>query len=157
MPLGIPVPPKSIVEHNLPAWLEQCVFMTPLDDITSTFSTGEYVLENAVPNVIYVGIGYRLITPFTAASDDVFPEIWFGDSGEHKRFGVLNAQHLTDTEFFGSGFLPIFYEDTSTDPANITAYVHWAGGEAPTAGTVELWLQYRANSESARRINVRAR
>ena len=168
MPQGIPVIPRSVVEI-LPDWLEMASFTVKLDTITSTFSTGEYVLENLPEGGIYLQeIGYRLITPFETASDDLFPEIWFGDTAEHKRFGALTAQHLTDTEFYGSGVIPLNFEDTSTGGVGtLTAYINWGFGARVaaddstaalvTAGEVELWLTYRANSERVQKRGKRAK
>ena len=148
MPQGIFVPPRSVVEASLPAWLEMATYTVQLDTITSTFSTGEYVMEFFPPDSItLLGIGYRLVTAFTAASDDVFPEIHFGDTAEHDRFFALNAANLASTEFGGQpGFMPVFYQDTSSDGMTLTAFINWAAGEAPTAGELELWMQYRVRS-----------
>ena len=156
MPQGIPEFPRSVTEI-LPDWLEMAEYTVKLDTITSTFSTGEYTMEYLPESILITGLGYRLITPFTAASDDVFPEIWFGDTAEHKRYCVLNAQQLSSTEFFGGGQIPLFYEDTSTGGGTLTAYIHWAAGEAPTAGEVDLWLKYRAKSERVQKRGKRAK
>ena len=156
MPQGIPVPPRSAIEI-LPDWLEMMVYNVPLDSINFDTSTGEIILEFLPDGIVLQSIDYKLVTPFTAASDDVFPEIWFGDTDEHKRFGVLNSQQLTDTEFYGSGSLPIFFDSTSTGETSLTAYVHWASGQAPTAGELELRLTYRANSGRLAKRGKRAK
>jgi hypothetical protein len=148
MPLGVFVPPRSVVEASLPAWLEMANYTTQLDSITSTFSTGEFIMEYFPPDSITIlGIGWRLVTAFTAASDDVFPVIYFGDTAEHNRFFSLNIVQLGDTEFGGQpGFAPLYFQDTSSDGMSLTAFIDWAGGEAPTAGDLELWLTYRVRS-----------
>ena len=153
MPQGIFVPPRSVVEAKLPAWLEMATYTVQLDTITSTFSTGEYIMEYFPPDSItLLGIGYRLVTPFSfndAANVGYasFPEIWFGDTTEHKLFGVLSLAELISTDWFGSGFLPIFYQDTSSDGMTLTATIHNENQAAFSSdGELELWMQYRVRS-----------
>jgi len=163
MPQGIFVPPRSVVEASLPAWLEMATYTVPLDSISTANSTGEITLEYFPPDsILLLGIGWRLITAFSAASDDLFPELWFGDTADPKRFGGLNSIQLTDTGMsdFGSvatGFLPIFYQDTSSDGMTLAAWWSLGAGARVAAddtgaatildtGELELWCQYRVRS-----------
>ena len=146
-PKGVFEPPRSILEANIPDWLEMATYITKLMDIDTAVSTGELVLEYLPENVFLEGIYYRLVTPFAAASDDLFPEIWFGDTANHRRYGGLRSENLVDTEFFGGGYIPIGFMDTSTGGGTLTAYVHYASGETVGTGLVELWLKYRARAD----------
>jgi hypothetical protein len=103
-------------------------------------------------SITLLGIGYRLLTPFgdndtAQVGFATFPEIWFGDTAEHKRFGVLSVE-LHSTDWFGAGFLPIFYQDTSSDGMSLTAYIHNENQltNATAIGEIELWMQYRVRS-----------
>lgn len=165
MPKGVFAPPRSVVEHQLPQWLEMGPFVTPTDSISTANSTGEITLEYFPPNSIFLlGIGYRLLTPFQAAgaSDNLFPELSFGDSSNPYKFGTLNSIQLTDTglgstDAIGgmSGYLPVFFQDTSSD--GMTLVAHWSlgiGSRLATedtgaatildTGELELFLHYRA-------------
>ena len=152
MPQGIFVPPRSVVEASLPAWLEMATYTVQLDTITSTFSSGEYIMEYFPPDSItLLGIGFRVVTPFTFTDTAnvgfaSFPEIWFGNTDEHMLFGGLRAELYT-TDFYGSGFLPIFYQDTSSDGMSLTAYMHNENQPVlSSGGELELWMQYRVRS-----------
>ena len=163
MPKGVFAPPRSVVEHQLPQWLEMGPFVTPTDSISTGNSTGEIILEYFPPNSIFLlGIGYRLVTAFMGASNDVFPELSFGDTSNPYKFGTLNSVQLTDTglgstDAIGgmSGYLPVFFQDTSSDGMVLAA--HWSLGSGARlaaedtgiateldTGELELFLHYRA-------------
>lgn len=164
MPRGIPVPPRSIIS-DMPAWLEMCEFVVKLDNITSTFSTGEYTMEYLPEDVYLIQIDYKVITAFNiaASSEDISPQIAFGDSTDVNRFGKLSALELNSTLAFGS--ISLNYQDTSTgaDLPALIATVDYlglgagAGDEISTQGEVELWLHYRVNADRDRKRGVRAK
>lgn len=158
MPQRIPTVPRSEVPNVVP-WLEMAEFIVPLDNITSTFSTGEYVMEYLPEDVMLTAIGYRVITRFIESSEEVWPTIWFGSTGDPKAFGSLSAAQLCSTLAFGE--IPINFQDTSTGaglPA-LAAHLHYGGltGATVAAGEVELWLKYRSNSQRSAKRGVRAK
>lgn len=158
MPLGIPTPPRSVVEHNLADWLARTEFIVPLDDITSTFSTGEFIMENLPENVFLVSLLWRTSAAFVGAdSEEGYTVIQFGDTVDYRKFGLLHQGHLGSSNAYGE--LPLNFEDTSTSGTSLACWVHFEN-TVPTAGTLELFLKYRAASELAgagRGQNVRAK
>lgn len=162
MPKGLFAPPRSVVEHMLPQWLEMGPFVTPTDSISTANSTGEIVLEYFPPNsILLLGIGYRLLTPFAGTGGSIYPELSFGDTANPNKFGMLTSVQLTDTGFDDtdaiggmSGYLPIFFQDTSSDGMVLAA--HWSLGQGARlaaedtgaatlldTGELELFLHYR--------------
>jgi len=144
MATGIKVPPRS-AHGNVGEWLKVAEYVVKLEDITSTFSTGEYTLARLPPNIYIDKIAYRCVVDFYATSDDVFPEIWFGDTVSPKKWGMLNAAQLGDSNAYGE--LPINYETTSTGGVDLVVDIGYQG-IASTQGQVELWLHYRAYAAS---------
>lgn len=158
MPQRIPSVPRSEVPNVVP-WLEMAEFIVPLDNITSTFSTGEYTMEFLPEDVALMAIGYRTITRFIESSEEVWPTIWFGDTTDPKKYGQLSAAQLCSTLAYGE--IPINFQDTSTGvglPA-LTAHIHYGGltGATVAAGEVELWLKFRSNSQRSAKRGVRAK
>lgn len=154
MPLGIPVPPKSLVDHKLPEWLEMSEFIVPLDDITSTFSTGEFVMENIPADVLMVSLLWRVTAAFIGTdSEEGWTLLQFGDTTNYRKFGMLTQSQLGATD--GYGELPMNFEDTSTGGNTLACWVHFEN-TVPTAGTLELFLKYRASSERSAKRGTRA-
>ena len=160
MPSGVPEFPRSAVEI-LPDWLEMAEFIVPLDDITSTFSTGEFIMEYLPENIFLVSLIWRTTAAYTATAatdsdaDNVRPVLQFGDTTNYRKFGILNAQHLCDTGAHGE--LPLNFEDTSTGGNSLACWVDFRGENALTTGTLELFLKYRANSERSAKRGKRAK
>ena len=153
MPLGVPTFPRSAVEI-LPDWLEMAEFIVPLDDITSTFSTGEFIMEYLPENIFLVSLIWRVTAAFIGTdSEEGYTNVQFGDTTNYRKFGMLTQAHLGNTDAYGE--LPLNFEDTSTGGNQLACWVHFEN-TAPTLGTLELFLKYRANSERSAKRGKRA-
>ncbi len=154
----LPVIPRSgVADNKIGDWLELSPKVIRAEDITSTFSTGEYILANLAPNIVLLGIGYRCVVEFENDSGEPsFPKFFFGTSDDFDRFGVLTQAQLGDTNSYG--LMPLHYETTSTGGVSLAMDIGYGTNEgAANVGTLELWIHYRVNADQPALGGVRAK
>lgn len=158
MATNLPVVPRSgVADNKIADWFELSPKVVRLEDITSTFSTGEYILANLNPNIVLLGIGYRCTVPFENDSGEPsFPKFLFGDTTTVNLFGVLTQVQLGSTNSFG--MMPVHYETTGSDGVSLAVDIGYGTNVGATpAGTLELWAHYRVNADRPALGGVRAK
>ena len=133
--------PDDLIRELQPFWIKS-------DAINSTDSTGELELFSLPAGTMILDLGYNLLTAW-GDSEPTNVQIWLGSTADYRLYGELGMAQLSSTSP-GVGQWAVNYE--STGESKVVAYIASQGviPVAPTAGSVEIWLSYRANSEADR-------
>ena len=158
--MPIKTTPRSGEGADLIRWLELASYTVRLADFDATTSTGEQVRERLPEDITVEGILWRVATPWNNDSEEIWPQLSFGDTADLARYGILTAKELCSTGNV-NGMIPVFLVDTSTgaDLPVLAIDYHLAGQEAiaATSGTLELWLRYRNKSSREASAQKRAK
>ena len=155
--LGVPSLPVGGVGSRILEWLQMATYVMKLDDITSTNSSGEIVLTNLPPDILPIALIYDVTARFAGDSEPAVVHMEFGSTSVLNLYGILNHGQLGSTNSYGK--IPLPRQDTSTTGISLAVTIDFQGDDdtAPSAGTLELWLEYRLNSNEPRMGGVRAK
>jgi len=121
------------------------------DAINFDTTTGEVELFSLPAGTLVHQIGYNVISAW-ASSEATNALIWLGSTADYRLYGELGMAQLASTSP-GVGSWLVEYE--STGESKVVAYVASLGAipVAALAGSVEIWMTYRANSEQQKWIH----
>jgi len=135
-------PAKPLQDLNL--------YFIKADAVNYDTTTGEVELFSLPAGTLVHQLGYNVLTAY-ASSEPTNVLYWLGSTSNYRLYGELGPAQLASTSP-GAGSWLVNYE--STAESKVVLYVANAGllpsGGAATAGIVEIWMSYRANSESQR-------
>lgn len=120
------------------------------DAVNFDTTTGEVELFSLPSGTLIHEIGYTVLDAWVS-SEASNPLIFIGSTANYRLYGELGSAQLTSTSP-GVGLWPVNYE--STGESKVVAMVASLGAipVVPLTGSFEIWMSYRANSESQRWI-----